>query len=467
MSVNNYIDIVSMLQETPKSDTKLRYMSIADEIETRILNGSIPPGTKLPPHRILADKINVSIGTVSRSYTELEKVGLIISRVGDGSYVNDTNNPKNTDPEFRNILDTNPDVIDLSINMHISNGENEYAARTLQKISADPNILDPLLNYTAEEGLPQHRAQAVKWFEHSGVNADKDNIICTNGAQHALLCVLMSCLKSGDTIATEQLTYPGLITLTRQYGIKLFPIKTDNLGLVPEELEKACKQQNIKALFCTPTLQNPTTSIMPLQRREKIAAICRTHNILIIEDDAHGVLVKDRPLALQTFAPERTLLCTSLSKAVSSGLRVGYLLTPKALVCRITRSLRATCWMATPLSLQIATNWIEDGTADVLCNKYLLEISRRKALVEHFFEKLEYKTHPECSHFWVTVPDYWRATEVESLLAREKILIKSSEAFAIGKQSVSQNIRVSVTTHSNDQAMINGFKTISDLLLCP
>ena len=176
-----------------------------------------------------------------------------------------------------------------------------------------------------------------------------ENIICTNGAQHALLCALLTSIKSGDTILAEELTYPGLISLAINNGIKLIPARMDTNGLIPEELERICKQQNIKALFCTPTLQNPTTSIMPVANREKIASICRAHNILIIEDDAHGVLVRNRPPALQTFAPERTLLITSLSKAVSSGLRVGYLLAPKALVSRISHTVRSTCWMATPL----------------------------------------------------------------------------------------------------------------------
>ncbi len=465
MSVNNYIDIVSMLRDELKINTKLRYMSIAKKIESSILKGDIPSGAKLPPHRILADKVNVSIGTVSRAYTELEKIGLIATRVGDGSFVNDVKNPKIIQSEFTNILDTNPNVTDLSINMHISNCDIDHTSKTLNEISSDPNILGPLLNYTPEEGAYQHRLQAIKWFEHSGVKADIDNIICTNGAQHALLCALISSVKPGDTIAAEELTYPGLISLARQNGVKLHSVKIDKNGLIPDELDRACKQQNIKALFCTPTLQNPTTSIMPMERREEIAAICRAHNILIIEDDAHGVLVKNRPSALQTFAPERTLLITSLSKAVSSGLRVGYLLAPKTLVSRISRSLRATCWMATPLPHQIAANWIKEGTADLLCNQYLLEINRRKQLVGHFFSQLEYRTHPECSHFWVTVPDHWRASEVESLLAKENILVKSSEAFAIGRQSISQNIRVSVTTHSSDQAMILGFKAISDLLM--
>ena len=94
MSVNNYIDIVSMLRDELKTNTKLRYMSIAKKIESSILKGDIPSGAKLPPHRILADKVNVSIGTVSRAYTELEKIGLVTTRVGDGSFVNDVKNPK-------------------------------------------------------------------------------------------------------------------------------------------------------------------------------------------------------------------------------------------------------------------------------------------------------------------------------------------------------------------------------------
>ncbi|MGK9541573.1 aminotransferase class I/II-fold pyridoxal phosphate-dependent enzyme, partial [Salmonella enterica subsp. enterica] len=92
-------------------------------------------------------------------------------------------------------------------------------------------------------------------------------------------------------------------------------------------------------------IQNPTTAVLSVARREALVRVCREHNLLILEDEAHGVLVQDRPPPLSHFAPERTILISSLSKAVSAGLRVGYVHAPPALVSRISAALRSTCWI--------------------------------------------------------------------------------------------------------------------------
>ncbi len=146
MRVNDYIDIVSILQSALSNTAKPRYMSIAKKIESSILNSNIPSGAKLPPHRILADKIHVSIGTVSRAYTELEKIGLITTRVGDGSFVNDLTKIKKNIRDFRNILNPDPHVTDLSINMHISKRDIDQTSKTLNEISSDKKLLESLLS---------------------------------------------------------------------------------------------------------------------------------------------------------------------------------------------------------------------------------------------------------------------------------------------------------------------------------
>jgi len=453
-----------MLQAEHVGSTHPRYLALARGIGQGIRDGKVPKGSKLPPHRILADALKVSIGTVSRAYAELERLGLITSRVGDGSYVSDGHTLPSEAIEFRNVLDIDPSVIDLSINMHLSSRERDCLSESLIDLASDKDMLDPLLDYTPEQGLAWHREQAAHWLSRSHIEADPDNILCTNGAQHALLCAMMACLKPGAKLATEEFTYPGLITLAKHYHLKLYPIRTDQEGLIPSDLAAHLKQHPIAALFCTPTLQNPTASVMPTKRREQIAALCQQHNTLIIEDDVHGVLVEDRPAAMQVLAPERTLFCTSLSKAVSSGLRTGYLLTPPALTQKASRALRASCWMASPLPLEIASQWIADGTADALRDDFLREVTRRKALVNAQLSGLEVTTHPQCPHYWIRAPEGTQGRDLEHTLAQQHVKIKPSDTFAVNTQAHTQHIRISVTTQADDAALVRGFTAIGDVL---
>lgn len=275
----------------------------------------------------------------------------------------------------------------------------------------------------------------------------------------------MALLRAGDTLVTEQLTYPGLISAARMLGIKLLGAAMDEEGLIPAALDELCRQHRISALYCTPTLQNPTTGVLSAARREALVAVCREHNLLIIEDEAHAVLVEDRPPPLSFYAPERSVLIGSLSKAVAAGLRVGYLHAPVPLISRIAAALRGSCWMATPLAMELASGWIESGVAEKLLRQQIIEIGRRKQLVEGLLEGLSYRTHPQCPHFWIEVPEPWRASDVEAELKLKNYLVATAEAFAVGRAAVPQFVRASVSNASHDDALLlQGFQALSNSL---
>lgn len=463
MGVNNNIDRVSIIRESLLSGSGPRYKRIAQALEQEIHQGRLSEGTKLQPHRIMGDALGVTSGTVSKAYAELEKVGLVRSRVGDGTYVCGPTSLKQRDHGFRNFSVPDP-VIDLSRNTHISMADISYTADTLQDMINAPQTLKTLLEYTPETGLLQHRQAGLEWFKYSLATGDEQQVICTNGAQHALLCILLACVKPGDTVVTELLSYPGLIELARNLGIRLMGLDMDEEGLSVEGLENICQHHNITAVYCTPTLQNPTTRTMSATRRQALADVCRQYNVLIIEDDVHGALVSDRPPALQSYAPERTLLFTSLSKVLSGGVRVGYILAPASLLSRLTSVMRSSCWMATPLTHELASRWILEGVAVRVRERQRQEIQRRKAMVAPLLEGLTFHSQPDCPHFWIDVPQAWRATEIEQQLAAQQVLVKSSEAFAVGRQAIPQCIRASISVAETDHELTTGFQRLLDTM---
>jgi DNA-binding transcriptional MocR family regulator len=465
MTVKASIAMVSILRDGLANGLGVKYKRLADAVEKAIAEGVIEPGSKLPPHRLLADSLGVTIGTISRAYGELERVGLVVARVGDGTYVRQRGMERARDGGFRNVSEAPQVFFDMSRNQPIPGQEALLLSKSLQTLALDPQALRHLSGYTADAGLPRHRAAGAHWLRHQAFEPNAEQIVCVNGGQHGLLCALMALLKAGDTVVTEHLTYPGLISVARMLGIKLIGVAMDDEGLMPDALEDVCRSHRVSALYCTPTIQNPTAAVMSVPRREAIAEVCRQHNLLIFEDEAHAVLAQQRPLPLSHFAPERSVLIGSLSKAVSAGLRVGYLHVPLPLIGRLSAAVRGTCWMASPLTLEVATQWIENGVAEQLSGQQIVEISRRKSLVAGLLDGLVYKTHSHSPHFWIEVPEPWRASQIAAELKEKNYLVATAEAFAVGHGAVPQFIRASVCNSAgDDRLLLRGFEALAGAL---
>ena len=126
-------------------------------------------------------------------------------------------------------------------------------------------------------------------------------------------------------LLTEALTYPGIRTLAHTLHLRTQGIALDEHGIVPDALEEACKRGVGRVLYVLPTLQNPTSVVMPLERRRRIAEIARAYGLVIVEDDTTGFACADAPPPIASLAPELTYFVTSLSKSLYEGLRIGYL----------------------------------------------------------------------------------------------------------------------------------------------
>ena len=133
--------------------------------------------------------------------------------------------------------------------------------------------------------------------------------------------------------------------------------------MIPEALDEACREADIRAVFVQPSVINPTATLMSAARRAAIAEVARRHDIAIIENDVLGPLVEDRPPPIAALAPERTLYVTSFTKITVPGLRIGYLAAPDRYVAAVANRHLVSNWMATPMVAEIATQWVADGTA--------------------------------------------------------------------------------------------------------
>lgn len=428
------------------SRAKPVYLAIADALADDIAAGRLAAGQRLPPQRLLADRLGVDLTTVSRAYSEARRRGLLDARVGQGTFVSaqevapDRPPPETARP--RREAAVPPAVIDMTMNQPPLPDAPDLLDRVRSSLSQAMLRLDPqtLLRYpeagagfrAAEEDC----AAGARWlakrlpdFDDSQIG-DSGRIVVCPGTQSALLALLCMLTRPGDTVCTEELTYPGFKAIARQLGLRVVGVAMDGDGLDPDALRAAVQAHSPKALYCTPTLHNPTTATLPTERRAAIAAIAREHGFPIIEDDIYGVLPQDAPPPIAALAPDVTFHVVGLAKCVAPGLRITYVAAPDARqAMRLAAAQRATILGTPPVPAAVATQWIADGTADALLSAIRAEASARQRIARDLLPPAARTAHPEGFHLWLTLPPVWTRGEFAAHLRSHGIAAAVSDTF--------------------------------------
>ena len=438
-----------------------RYRAIADSLTDDVRAGRLREGTRLPTHRDLADALRVTVGTVSRAYSEAGRRGLIKGEVGRGTFV------RREQPEpfdFGMPAREEPSLIDLSLNFPVSEAEDRPLRRGLEALSKDPR-LGRLLEYLPHAGRPRHREAGAAWAARAGLEARAEQIIVCNGAQHGMAIALAALASPGDVVLAEALTYPVFKTLAALLHLKVVGLPMDDDGLQPDALEAACKGGAAKILYCIPTIQNPTATVMPEERRRRIAAIAQAHDVTILEDDIYGLLPKARPRPLARYAPDHTVYVTSLSKILAPGLRIGFLAAPRRFIDRMIPALAATTWMASPLMAELAARLIEDGTADALVERKRKEAAARQALAAKILGPPPGAlAHPNSYHLWLPLPEPWRGEDFASLARQRGVAVNPGEVFAAGGVKAPSAVRVCLGAARSRAQLEKGLLILRDTL---
>ncbi|PYS96540.1 MAG: PLP-dependent aminotransferase family protein [Acidobacteria bacterium] len=437
-----------------------RYRALADALADDVAGGRLAAGARLPTHRDMAASLGVTVGTVSRGYAEAQRRGLISGEVGRGTFVRRADDDR---IEFGMPAIREASLIDLSLNFPISETEDREVARALLDLSRRKDLAG-LLSYLPHAGLPAHRDAGAAWAARAGFEARPDQILITNGAQQALSIALAALAAPGDLVLTEALTYPLFRTLAGLLHLKIQGLPMDDQGLKPEAFEAACRAGAPRFLYCIPTIQNPTVSIMPEARRRRIAAIAQAHGVTILEDDIYGILPEERPAPIALHAPDHVIYVTSLSKTLTPGLRIGYLLAPRRLLDRIVPAMGATTWMASPLMAELATRFIGDGTADLILKRRRKETAARLEMAARILRPARAGAHPHSYHFWLPLPEPWKSDEFASRLRERGVAVTPAEAFLAAAGKPPAAIRICLGAARTRDQLERGLRIIADTL---
>jgi len=201
-----------------------------------------------------------------------------------------------------------------------------------------------VLQYGATEGWQPLRERLSAFMGAKGATVAPDGLIVTTGSQQALDLIGKTMISPGDKVIVEAPTFLATIQCFRLYGAQLIGAPIDAHGVDVDKLEALIAEHKPKLVYLIPTFGNPSGATLSLQRRQRILELALRTQTLIVEDDPYGELYFDQPpppsmLALSDQVPgSRAWLahCGSLSKVLSPGLRVGWLVAPTELLAKAT-----------------------------------------------------------------------------------------------------------------------------------
>lgn len=271
-------------------------------------------------------------------------------------------------------------------------------------------------------------------------------------------------VRRGDLVLTEALTYSGMKALASHLGFRIQGLPMDADGLRPDAFEDACRT-GACALYTMPTFQNPTGTVMTQERRREIATIAARHDVTIVEDDSYGFYLDDAP-PLVTVATGPSYYITSASKSIVPGARVGYLRVPEGMAARVKAAIFASTVMASPLTAELVSAWIQSGLADRVVGWKRRETATRHTLARRLLPTELIASHPASPHVFLSLPEPWRAPDFVAQARTRGVALNAAEEFVVGRAEAPHAVRVCLGMPTR-QALEQGLKTLADMLTAP
>ncbi|MDP2548925.1 PLP-dependent aminotransferase family protein [Oceanobacter sp. 4_MG-2023] len=440
----------------PDSTNTLQ-QQVREQISKAILAGHIPADMQLPSTRELARMLKISRNTVIIAYQELIDDGYLISRQRAGFFAApdirkdclpvpcDHDHHTRHTPDWQGLLIDKPELLAEPGQVRWQQAQYPFVYGQL-----DPAMF-PVKRWR-ECSLDSVRTQSVKsWssdhynsddpllieqirsrlLPRRGIWAEADEILITVGAQNALYLLLNALLGPGRVFGFENPGYPDLSRIARLVGAKTRALPVDRNGLVVNEQLDHCD-----VVFTTPSHQFPTTVTMPLDNRKALLERAAADNFLIIEDDYEcetNFASHPTPALKSLDRHQRVIYVGSLSKTLSPGLRMGYIVAPKPLIAAL-RELRRLILRHPPTNNQRTVGlFLERGYHDSLI-RHLLEVyeERWQLIRQGVDELMPVSTIPPTfggSAYWIEGDAGLDSLALQSLAVKQSIIIEPGQCY--------------------------------------
>ncbi|WP_322415328.1 aminotransferase-like domain-containing protein [Mesorhizobium huakuii] len=437
------------------------YRRLADAIAERIAAGTLAVGDRLPPQRDIARALGINVTTVTRALATLQQRGLLEARPGRGTTV--AARQAGERPGFVSAPSDESGIIDLSVNRPATSAYLDALAALLPRLPRDPYYAS-LQDYHPPEGPLWARVAVADWLKAVAGDGDPGRVVLAAGAQHGLDCLLGAVTRQGEVVLADEVTYQGINALCRVHGLDLRGVAMDRGGMRPDAFDAACAQLRPRAVFLVPTLHNPTTITLSEARRHELAAVARRHNVLIIEDDVYRPLADEALPSFASLEPELTVHIGALSKCLAPGLRLGFVIAPRAIAGQVAAALRINCWSISPLTALIGARMIEDGAAARIIEVQKQELRQRQAILSEILGGYDVQSQPSSTHAWLRLPEPWRGAGFARTCLERGVALLPGDAFAVGREPVQHGVRINVGAARSQDDLRTALTTMADLL---
>lgn len=354
-----------------------------------------------------------------------------------------------------------PEVVSLSAG---NPSPEAFPIEEIKEISSRLLEENPIgvLQYSVTEGYPQLRETLKEYMKsHHNIGRDFDNILITTGAQQIMDLATKSLVNEGDVVITEAPSFIGSLNTFRSYNAKLVGVKIDDDGMNMEELEKALQtHKNARFIYTIPNFQNPSGITMSLEKRKKMYELAKKYNVLILEDNPYGDLRYSGEYipCIKSFDEDGIVLYAgSMSKVISPGIRVAYVIAPKPIfqkmvVCKQGNDVHTNIWSQMVCN-ELMTKYDFDAHLEKLRNLYRKKAQFMMDLMDKYLVPMgiTYAKITGGLFTMCTLPDYVDMQEFCKDAIKNKVCVVPGNAFLTDESEECHTFRVNFSTPTDEQ----------------
>lgn len=354
-----------------------------------------------------------------------------------------------------------PEVVSLSAG---NPSPEAFPIEEIKEISSRLLEENPIgvLQYSVTEGYPQLRETLKEYMKsHHNIGRDFDDILITTGAQQIMDLATKSLVNEGDVVITEAPSFIGSLNTFRSYNAKLVGVKIDDDGMNMEELEKALQtHKNARFIYTIPNFQNPSGITMSLEKRKKMYELAKKYNVLILEDNPYGDLRYSGEYipCIKSFDDEGIVLYAgSMSKVISPGIRVAYVIAPKPIfhkmvVCKQGNDVHTNIWSQMVCN-ELMTKYDFDAHLEKLRNLYRKKAQFMMDLMDKYLVPMgiTYAKITGGLFTMCTLPDYVDMQEFCKDAIKNKVCVVPGNAFLTDESEECHTFRVNFSTPTDEQ----------------
>jgi GntR family transcriptional regulator/MocR family aminotransferase len=437
------------------------YRQLEQYLRGLLLARRLAAGERLPASRELARSLRLSRNTVNQAYQALVDEGLLRAHVGQGTFVAsraDGPSLRTAPPPPPRALawegllarraraaapprgffsyagprriefDCLPGRVDASLFPLAA--WKRASARALRRLPALAEAVDP-------RGYAPLREAIARALLARGIACDPDEVAVVNGAQQALDLVSRALVDPGDAVAIEQPGWFGAAMAFRASEAHLVGVGVDAEGLLTDELARILRARRVKLLFTTPAVQSPTGVVLTQQRRHELLELADAYQLPIIEDDYDSEMRYGAPApALKTLdRAGQVIYMGTFSKALLPGLRVGYLVAPRALSPRLALLRYAADNYTSTLTQAALADLIETGAFERHVRRVRALYEERRgalcrALSEQMPDGVRFTPPAGGNTIWLELPRETDVAAVHAGAAQRGIALHTGAPFA-------------------------------------